>query len=125
MSADDRLLRLVGDGHELMARERSALAGGDFRGLAALAAEKSVLLGALEVAMGRVRGTAQIRTAISDLIADSRRNERIILAARQGLAAARRSVESIIAASRGAVAYDRDGSTITSWDDALRRNSRA
>jgi len=125
MSPADHLLSLVAQGHDLMARERSLLLRGEFDGLARLSADKHELLDSLEAAMARVRGTEPVRTALVALIADSRRNERIILAARHGITAARRRIEAIIATSRGAVAYDRDGSAITSRDDATQKSSRA
>lgn len=125
MTPDERFLALIGQGHDLMDRERACLTGGHLGALGRLAEEKSALLAALEPAMARVRGTAPVRNAVAGLVAASRRNERLILAARQGLAAARRQIDSIIAASRGAVAYDRDGASITSRDDAAQRNCRA
>ncbi len=125
MSPADHLLSLVAQGHDLMARERSLLLRGEFDGLARLSADKHGLLDSLEAAMGRVRGTEPVRTALVALIADSRRNERIILAARHGITGARRRIEAIIATGRGAVAYDRDGSAITSRDDATQKSSRA
>lgn len=125
MSPADHLLSLVAQGHDLMARERSLLLRGEFDGLARLSADKHGLLDSLEAAMARVRGTEPVRTALVALIADSRRNERIILAARHGITGARRRIEAIIATGRGAVAYDRDGSAITSRDDATQKSSRA
>lgn len=125
MNPADHLLSLIEQGHDLMARERSLLLRGELDGLARLSADKHGLLVSLEAAMARVHGTGPVRTALAALIADSRRNERIILAARQGIAAARRRIEAIIATSRGAVAYDRDGSAITSRDDATQKSSSA
>jgi hypothetical protein len=125
MSPADHLLALTAKGHELMARERSLLLRGEFEGVARLSDDKRSLLGALEAAMRRVRGTDPVRRALAELIADSRRNERILAAARNGVAAARRRVETIIATGRGAVAYDRDGSTIASRDDATQKSKRA
>jgi hypothetical protein len=111
MNPPDRLISLVSQGHELMARERDLLLLGEFEGVAHLTADKHGLLQALEAAMKRARGTEPVRAALAALIADSRRNERIILAA--------------IATGRGAVAYDRDGTAITSRDDATQKSSRA
>jgi hypothetical protein len=132
MTPADHLLSLIEQGHDLMARERSLLLNGEFEGLARLSADKHGLLASLEAAMARVHGTEPVRTALAALIADSHRNERIILAARQGIAAARqgiaaarRRIETIIATGRGAVAYDRDGSAITSRDDAALKSSSA
>ena len=125
MSPDDRLHALVAEGHTLMARERSLLLRGKFDGLAELSADKLGLLNGLEDMIAQVRGTDSARTALAGLIADSQRNETIIHAARQGLSGARRRIDAIISAGRGAVAYDRDGSAITSRDDAARNSSRA
>ena len=125
MTPVDRLLSLLARGHDLMDRERSLLLRGAFDGLARLSADKQELLVSLEAAMARVHGTETVREALAALIDDSRRNERIILAARQGVAAARRRIKTIIATGRGAVAYDRDGSAITSRDDATQKSSSA
>lgn len=125
MNPPDRLIALVSQGHDLMARERSLLLRGEFEHVAHLSSEKNGLLQALEAAMTRAQGTDSVREALAALIADSRRNERIILAARQGVAIARRRIEAIIATGRGAVAYNRDGTAITSRDDATQKSSRA
>lgn len=120
-----QLMSLVEDGHALMARERGFLVRGDFSGTAELAAEKRRLLEALEAVMPQVRGTDPVRAALTGLIADGRRNERMILSARQGLSRARRRLEAIVATMRGVVAYDRDGNPISSRDDAAQKSSRA
>ncbi len=125
MSPEDRLLGLVRRGHELMARERAALARGELQAAGTFAEAKTQLLDALDSVTGLVRGTAPVRAAIAALAEDGRRNERMILAVRQGVAAARRRIEAILAAERGAVAYDRNGSVIASQDDSVRRRSRA
>lgn len=125
MSTDARLLALVDSGHELMARERALLRRGDFAGAAELAASKQALLAALEEAMARSRATGSVRRALAALIEDGRRNERLILSARRGLSLARRRIDAIIATLRGAVAYDREGQSITSRDDAAQKSSRA
>ena len=125
MTPVDHLLSLLAQGHELMARERSLLLHGEFGGLARLSADKHGLLTSIEAAIERVHGTEPVRTALAALIADGRRNERIIVAARQGIAAARRRIETIIATGRGAVAYDRDGLAITSREDATQKSSSA
>lgn len=125
MSATGQLLALVATGHELMTRERTLLLKGDFATAVRLASEKHELLASLEPAMARVRGTDAVRTALAGLIAEGRRNERILIAARQGLAQARRRIDAIVATLRGAVAYDRDGQTIASREDATQKSSRA
>ena len=125
MNLENDLLSLTALGHEMMARERSQLMRGEFAFVAMLSVEKESLLVKLEAAMVRTRGTKPVRRALAALIADSRRNERIIVAARQGVATARRRIDAIAAIRRGAVAYDRDGASITSRDDATQKNSRA
>jgi hypothetical protein len=125
MNPESHLLSLTAQGHEMMARERSLLMRGEFADVALLSADKEGLLVTLEATMARMRGTGPVRDALAALIADSRRNERIIMAARQGVATARRRIDAIIATRRGAVAYDRDGSAITSRDDATQKSSRA
>lgn len=125
MSTDARLLSLVDSGHELMSRERALLTRGDFAGAAELAASKQALLASLEQEMARARGTSPVRRALAALIEDGRRNERLILSARQGLSLARRRIDAIIATLRGVVAYDREGRPITSRDDAGQKSSRA
>jgi hypothetical protein len=125
MNSESQLLSLTAQGHEMMARERSLLMQGQFANVALLSADKAGLLETLEVTMAQMHGTEPVRNALAALIADSRRNERIIIAARQGVASARRRIEAIIATRRGAVAYGRDGSAITSRDDAAEKSSRA
>ena len=125
MPQTDHMLALTAQGHDLMARERSLLLGGDLEGLARLSEDKRELLAALEDAMTQVHDSEPVRAALTALIADSRRNEQLIQAARQGVASARRRIEAIVATGRGAVAYDRDGSAITSRDDAAQKSSRA
>jgi hypothetical protein len=125
MISESHLFSLTAQGHEIMARERSLLLRGEFAGVAQLSADKEGLLMTLEATMAGMRGTEPVQNALAALIADSRRNERIIVAARQGFATARRRIEAITAIRRGAVAYDRDGASITSRDDATQKSSRA
>lgn len=125
MTSTRQLLTLIQDGHVLMSRERGFLMRGEFALAAGLADEKLRLLAALEEVIPRVRGTESVRAAISGLVADGRRNEQLILSARQGLSQARRRLEAIIATLRGVVAYDRNGDLITSRDDASQKRSKA
>lgn len=125
MNPADRLMSLISQGHELMALERSLLMRGEFGDVAGLSADKAGLLSSLEAVIAQVRGTEPVRTALAALVADSRRNEHIIIAARQGVSAARWRIDAIIATGRGAVAYDRNGNAITSRDDATQKSSRA
>ena len=122
---EDALLDLVTEGHALLARERDALLAGEFDGLDAIASEKARLLDAIERAIPRTRGTRRARRALEALITDSRRNERLIGAALNGMRAARRSIAAIVATRNGDVAYAPDGSRITSRADAIRKSSRA
>lgn len=123
--AETRLLDLVASGHDLLARERATLLEGRFDGLEDIGAEKAALLEGLEEAIRRVRGTRALRAALDALIADSRRNERLIGAALGGMRAARRSIQAIVATRMGDVAYAADGTRITSRADAARKSSRA
>lgn len=125
MTAEARLLSAVAAGNELIERERGMLARGEFAEVARLSAGKQALLAELESAIRHVRGTGELRDALEHLISASRRNERMILAARQGVAQARRRIDAIVATMRGAVAYDRDGAQITSRDDGAKKSSRA
>lgn len=125
MTPAERLLALVEDGRALMARERVLLMRGAVDEVARLGAEKAALLESLQRVIRQVRGTAGLRAALDGLIAESRRNEQLLHAARQGVAAARRRIAAILATRRGAVAYDRDGSVIASREDGVREDSRA
>jgi len=120
-----RLLALIEHGHRLLERERAALFAGRFDAVAGIAEEKAGLLDGLERAISGTRGTRRARGALEELIADSRRNERLIGAALGGLRAARRSIRAILATRQGDVAYAPDGSRITSRADAVRNSSRA
>lgn len=125
MTPAERLLALVAEGRDLLERERALLLRGAFAELAELAGAKSALLEALDGLAGQVRGTEEVRAALTGLIAESRRNERLIEAARQGVGTARRRLGAIAATRQGAVAYDRDGSAIGSREDAISESSRA
>lgn len=125
MNPVDRLFVLVEGGHQILARERELLLRGDLARAALLCADKQALLASLDAVIPRVRATTPVRDAIMRLIEDGRRNERLILAARQGLALARRRLEAIAAMLRGAVAYDRDGARISCRDDAAEKSKRA
>lgn len=125
MTPADQVLQAIADGHGLLAREREMLDSGDYAGMAGLVAEKQALLDRLEQLIRQVRGTAGLRAALTALIEDSRRNELLIQAARQGVVGARRRIETILATKRGAVAYDRDGAPISSREDSVSESSRA
>lgn len=124
MSAE-ALIDLVAAGHRLLAAERVLFLRGDYDGVARVAVDKTDLIARLETTMRGLRGSSELHRALGALIADSRRNERIILAARAGVTQARRKIASIVATEKGAVAYDRDGSRITSAADAYGKTKRA
>lgn len=125
MTSGDRLLRIIAEGHALLARERELMGRGDYAGMAGLSDEKQAMLERLEQAIREVRGTPGLRAALSALIEDGRRNERLIHAARQGVSGARRRIDAILATKRGAVAYDRFGASISSREDSVSESSRA
>lgn len=125
MTPAERLLARVADGRALMGRERALIGRGELAGLAGLAEEKTTLLDELEALIREVRGTQELRGALAALIDEARRNERLIQAARQGISGARRRIEAIAATRRGAVAYDRDGTAISSREDSVTESSRA
>jgi len=119
------LERLIEDGHRLLAEERAILTAGRFDAISRITQAKQALLAELEPEVEHCRPTAALRLALERLIEESRRNERLIEAARAGLAAARRRIEAIVATRLGAVAYDKDGSVITSTADRQRDANRA
>ena len=133
MSATERMLRTIADGHALLARERELMRAGDYAGMAGLSGEKQVMLRTLEELIRRIGAerrhhedkVPELRAALAALVEDSHRNERLIEAARQGVAAARRRIGTILATRRGAVAYDRDGAPISSREDGVSESSRA
>ena len=125
MTPAEQLLRVIGEAHALLARERDLISRGDFTGLAALAGAKQAALEEIDEVIRRVRGTPGLRAALTGLIEDGRRNERLLAAARQGVAGARRRIDAIRATRRGAVAYDRHGAPIRSREDAVSESSRA
>ncbi|MEM8990340.1 MAG: hypothetical protein AAGD08_07980 [Pseudomonadota bacterium] len=118
-------METVERGHAIMSRERSLFLAGDFRTVESMTAEKQSVLADIEALIPQVRGTPAMQDALQGLIRDSRRNERIIAAARHGIAAARRRIQQILAARQGAVAYDRYGKKITSRADAVEKSSSA
>ncbi len=112
-------------GRRILGDERRALLGGGFGRLAEFTEAKTQYLERLESAIGRVRGTPPVRRALARLIAESRRNERILAAARAGIARAKRRIAAIEATRRGDVAYAADGSRIVSRQDAGGRTRQA
>lgn len=124
-SPEQQVIELVQSGEGLLAEERQAIFSGLYTHLPKIAVRKQALLSELDAAIPIARGTPLVRNALDKLIRDSRRNERLLRAARAGLASARRRLEAIDATRRGDVAYDADGSRIVSRDDATGKSSRA
>ncbi len=119
------LLDLIAEGATLLEAERSVLLSGAFARLPALTGAKRNLLARLESAIPGTRGTPKLRADLAHLVAESRRNERLLLGAREGIVAARRRLQAIEAARRGDVAYLADGSRVVSREDAAQRTRRA
>jgi len=125
MMANDDLMGLIDHGHRLLERERALFFRGDFTHVAELIAAKEELLARFESAVSTAVPTPALRTALDRLIAESRRNEDLIAAARRGVLAARRRIEAIAATRKGDVAYAPDGTRIRSEADASEKTSRA
>ena len=125
MRAEEELLEAVARGHRLLEDERAELLAGRLAGLGDLAAAKGELLETLEATIPRCPGTPAARHALTRLIEESRRNERLIAAAISGVGAAHRRIAAISATRRGDVAYAADGSRIVSRADAASRSSQA
>ncbi|MEO0621505.1 MAG: hypothetical protein AAFU49_03590 [Pseudomonadota bacterium] len=124
-SPEDQFIALSTDGRRLLADERRAVLSGAFDQIETFGTRKQTLLGDLETLMPQTRGTRAVRSALTTLIAEGKRNERILSAARRGLAAARRRIEAIEATRRGDVAYAADGTRIISRSDATGKTRRA
>lgn len=116
---------LIADGRALLDRERKLLLGGDYHAAESLAAEKRAYLARLESSAPALARSGMLREGLNLLAGDARRNERLLAAVRDGLAAARRRIAALDATRSGAVAYARDGSRITSRADACGRTKSA
>lgn len=133
MTPSGKMLETIALGHALLAQERELIGRGEYTALDGLAEEKQAMVRTLDELIRRLAAEgprdagsrADLRAALSALIEDGRRNERLIRAARQGVAGARRRVETILATQRGRVAYDREGAPISSREDAVSESSRA
>ncbi|GMG83634.1 hypothetical protein LNKW23_28470 [Paralimibaculum aggregatum] len=124
-SPEDRLQALIAEGGRLLGEERQAIFAGRLEGLADIAAGKLALLAELDAAIAGAPDDPALRAALDRLVREGRRNERVLQAARAGIAAARRRLAAIEATRRGDVAYEHDGSRIVSRDDAAGKSSRA
>lgn len=111
------LRALALEGLEILKSEREAFLSGSFERISEIAQRKLGLLERLETLVQRPPPDDRGLLLLERLIQDSRRNEEIIRAARQGLAHARRRIASIKGARRGDVAYEEDGTRISSRAD--------
>ena len=116
---------LVGEGLDLLSQERDVLRSGDFPAMPALTAQKRDLLSKLQSGLTTSQRSAELVAAIESLVAEARRNEMLLRAAIQGLAAAKRRIKQILEMGNGAVAYAEDGTRIASQADAHRHTSQA
>lgn len=121
----ESLEQLIADGRALLEQERERLLAGQIGAVVALAADKQRLAVLLEEGLPRAVPTPALRRALEGLVAQARENERLLAAARRGVADAERHLRAILATARGAVAYDRDGSAILGPDGSGRKGSRA
>ncbi len=119
------LLALAEAGRRMLGEERRAVLGGAFARLGEFAEAKARYIERLEAETRGAAGTPAVRRALDRLLAESRRNERILAAARAGIARARRRIAAIEATRRGDVAYASDGSRIVSRQDAGGQTRRA
>ena len=119
------LIALAEEGTGLLRAERDAFMSGRFAALPTLLDRKQALLFEIEETIPQVRRTAPVVEALQALIAEGRRNEEIIRAARVGVGAARRTLRQIARTQRGAVAYAEDGGLITSKADAAGKTRQA
>ena len=113
----DRLLSHVETAMDLLREERDALLRGAYDRITAIAERKAEVLALLEVAIRTAPRTARAISAINRLIAQSRRNEMILAAARDGLMQARRRIAAIARTRGGVVAYLEDGSLVSCRPD--------
>jgi hypothetical protein len=114
---------LAAEGEALLAREAALCREGRIGEAAALAEEKARLVDRLAAETGPP-GPAE-RRVLERLVAAARANERLLDAARRGVATARRRLAEAGALRAGAVAYRADGGVILSREDAARRTRRA
>lgn len=113
----ERLLENIQTATDVLRDERSALLRGAYDLIAGISDRKTKVLSVLQDVIRSVPHTREAISALNQLIADSRRNEMILAAAREGLAHARRRIAGITRANRGVVAYQQDGSLIACRPD--------
>ena len=108
----DATLSILGD-------EREAFLQGTYHLVPDISARKNEMVERIENCIKSVPRSAEAVALIRSVIDAGRRNEDLILAARQGLAYARRRISQIKSATRGDVAYAEDGTRISSRADLL------
>ncbi|MEM6488955.1 MAG: hypothetical protein AAF677_11930 [Pseudomonadota bacterium] len=123
------LMAVVAEGVALVDEERVLCRRGALARIEGLAAAKTAYLTRLEAAMtaalpGAARDPA-VRRALARLGKAAAANERLILAAREGVRRARRCHQDWEALRTGAVAYAADGTAILSREDAAGKTKTA
>ncbi|MEO0819222.1 MAG: hypothetical protein AAF074_02250 [Pseudomonadota bacterium] len=118
-------LDLLAQGRELLKRERRFCERAALAELTALAPEKAALVARIEEGAATVPGSKRLSDALEALIAEARKNERLLIAVRNGVLNAKRHLERLREARRGAVAYREDGGTVISREDAAGASKRA
>lgn len=112
-TAAEPLLVHVETAMEILGEERAALMRGAFDQVERLTIRKKQVLELLEPAIRVAPRSRRAVAALTRLIADSRRNEMILAAARDGIGQARRRIAAIARARRGVVAYLEDGTMLS------------
>lgn len=126
MSADELgVAALLDEALDALRSERMIFLTGRYGDLGKVNAQKAAILEKLAAMLGRVPPDRGLQLKFEALITASRRNERIIAAALQGLRAAKRRIERLMQARDGAVAYAADGSKIASSADLSAHNRSA
>ena len=106
------LLLLIEEAAGLLEEESRCLLTGAYAALAAITERKLALLARLEQALPAARGDRHCAAALARLVDLSRRTERLLEAAREGLAQARRRLTALAEHRDGLIAYSEDGTRI-------------
>ena len=125
MNAELGVVALLEEALDVLRCERAIFLTGRYSDLGEVNSRKGLILKKLGKVLGRVPHDPSLQRKLEALIAASRRNERIIAAALQGLRAAKRRIERLVQARDGAVAYAPDGSKISSSADLSAHNRSA
>lgn len=121
----EAILAAVDAGLIILSEERQAFLEGRYEKIADLTERKLAIIAELDTAIPLTPRTDIVVEAIGALIEQSRSNEQIIQAARQGLSYARRRINSIRATERGDVAYAEDGTKIRSREESPKQTKSA